>query len=81
MARTGYKLATDGHDTRSIQQHLEHKNNMHTVRHSESSPERFNNFWGTDLRVRLAPAFCQVSKYFAISVNEICLRPAGTSAP
>jgi type 1 fimbriae regulatory protein FimE len=42
---TGYKLANDGHDTRSIQQYLGHKNITHTVRYTELSPERFNNFW------------------------------------
>lgn len=42
---TGYKLANDGHDTRSIQQYLGHKNITHTVRYTELSPERFKNFW------------------------------------
>ncbi len=41
----GYKLANDGHDTRSIQQYLGHKNITHTVRYTELSPERFKNFW------------------------------------
>jgi type 1 fimbriae regulatory protein FimE len=42
---TGYKLANDGHDTRSIQQYLGHRNIMHTVRYTELSPERFKGFW------------------------------------
>jgi type 1 fimbriae regulatory protein FimB/type 1 fimbriae regulatory protein FimE len=43
---TGYKLANEGHDTRSLQHYLGHKNIMHTVRYTELSPERFKNFWG-----------------------------------
>ncbi len=42
---TGYKLASDGHDTRAIQQYLGHKNILHTVRYTELSPERFKRFW------------------------------------
>jgi Phage integrase family len=41
----GYKLANEGHDTRSIQQYLGHRNITHTVRYTELSPERFKNFW------------------------------------
>ncbi len=42
----GYKLANDGHDTRSIQQqYLGHRNITHTVRYTELSPERFKKFW------------------------------------
>jgi type 1 fimbriae regulatory protein FimB/type 1 fimbriae regulatory protein FimE len=41
----GYKLASDGHDTRSIQDYLGHRNIQHTVRYTELSPERFRNFW------------------------------------
>ncbi len=41
----GYKLANDGHDTRSIQQYLGHRNITHTVRYTELSPERFKGFW------------------------------------
>ena len=36
----GYKLAGDGHDTRSIQDYLGHKNIQHTV-----SPTKFKDFW------------------------------------
>ncbi len=42
---TGYKLANDGQDTRSIQHYLGHKNIQHTVRYAELSPERFKDFW------------------------------------
>jgi type 1 fimbriae regulatory protein FimB/type 1 fimbriae regulatory protein FimE len=41
----GYALANAGHDTRSIQQYLGHKNIMHTVRYTELAPERFGKFW------------------------------------
>jgi type 1 fimbriae regulatory protein FimE len=41
----GFKLASEGQDTRSIQQYLGHKNITHTVRYTELSPERFKNFW------------------------------------
>jgi len=41
----GYKLANEGHDTRSIQHYLGHKNIQHTVRYTELSPGRFKNFW------------------------------------
>ena len=41
----GYKLASDGQDTRAIQQYLGHKNITHTVRYTELSPERFKGFW------------------------------------
>lgn len=42
---TGYKLANDKQDTRSIQQYLGHKNINHTVKYTVLSPDRFNNFW------------------------------------
>ncbi len=41
----GYKVAGDGHDTRSIQGYLGHKNIQHTVRYTELSPTKFNDFW------------------------------------
>jgi type 1 fimbriae regulatory protein FimE len=41
----GYKLANEGHDTRSIQQYLGHRNITHTVRYTELSPDRFKSFW------------------------------------
>lgn len=42
---TGFKLANDGTDTRSIQQYLGHKNIQHTVRYTELASTRFKNFW------------------------------------
>ena len=42
---TGYKLANDGRDTRSIQQYLGHANIQHTVRYTELASGRFNDFW------------------------------------
>ena len=42
---TGFKLANDGHDIRSIQFYLGHKNIQHTIRYTEISTVRFNNFW------------------------------------
>ncbi len=41
----GYKLAGDGHDTRSIQDYLGHRNIQHTVRYTELSPTKFKAFW------------------------------------
>ena len=41
----GYKLANEGHDTRSIQHYLGHRNIQHTVRYTELSPQRFKDFW------------------------------------
>jgi integrase len=41
----GYKLANDGHDTRSLQHYLGHKNIVHTVRYTEMAPDRFKGFW------------------------------------
>jgi type 1 fimbriae regulatory protein FimB/type 1 fimbriae regulatory protein FimE len=41
----GYKLANDGHDTRSLQAYLGHKNITHTVRYTELAPTRFKDFW------------------------------------
>ena len=41
---TGFKLANQGVDTRSLQQYLGHKNIQHTVRYTELSAERFRDF-------------------------------------
>ena len=41
----GYKLANEGHDTRSIQHYLGHRNIQHTVRYTELASSRFNEFW------------------------------------
>jgi integrase len=43
----GYALANAGHDTRSLQAYLGHKNIQHTVRYTELAPDRFNDFWRT----------------------------------
>ena len=42
---TGFRLANQGVDNRSLQHSLGHKNIQHTVRYSELSPDRFRNFW------------------------------------
>jgi type 1 fimbriae regulatory protein FimB/type 1 fimbriae regulatory protein FimE len=41
----GFKLANEGHDTRSIQHYLGHRNIQHTVRYTELAPDRFKSFW------------------------------------
>jgi integrase len=41
----GYKLAGDGHDTRSIQAYLGHSDIRHTVKYTELSPKPFRDFW------------------------------------
>ena len=41
----GYKLANAGHDTRSIQHYMGHRNIQHTVRYTELAPNRFKDFW------------------------------------
>jgi type 1 fimbriae regulatory protein FimE len=42
---TGYKLANDGQDTRSIQHYLGHRNIEHTTRYTELRSDRFKAFW------------------------------------
>ena len=42
---TGFKLANDGQDTRSIQHYLGHKNIQNTVRYTEMPTTRFKGFW------------------------------------
>src|SRR3954470_543839 len=41
----GFALANKGHDTRSLQAYLGHKNIQHTVRYTEMAPTRFKDFW------------------------------------
>jgi integrase len=41
----GYALANKGHDTRSLQAYLGHRNIQHTVKYTELSPDRFKDFW------------------------------------
>jgi site-specific recombinase XerD len=40
-----YSLASQGHDTRAIQDYLGHKNIQHTVRYTALAPHRFERFW------------------------------------
>jgi site-specific recombinase XerD len=42
---TGFKLANEGHDTRSIQHYLGHRNIQNTMRYTELDANRFNGFW------------------------------------
>ena len=42
---TGYKLAADGRDTRSIQAYMGHRNIQNTVRYTALAPDRFKGFW------------------------------------
>jgi len=42
---TGFKLANEGHDTRSIQHYLGHRNIQNTMRYTELDANRFNEFW------------------------------------
>jgi site-specific recombinase XerD len=41
----GYTLADAGHDTRSLQAYLGHRNIQNTTRHSALAPDRFKGFW------------------------------------
>jgi integrase len=41
----GFALANKGHDTRSLQAYLGHKNIQHTVRYTELALDRFKDFW------------------------------------
>ncbi|MFM2315334.1 MAG: hypothetical protein RLZZ04_4612 [Cyanobacteriota bacterium] len=41
----GFYLASRGHDTRAIQAYLGHRNIQHTVRYTELSSKRFQEFW------------------------------------
>ena len=41
----GFALANAGHDTRSLQAWLGHRNIQHTVRYTELAPDRFKLFW------------------------------------
>ena len=41
----GHYLASQGHDTRAIQDYLGHRNIQHTVRYTAMAPHRFENFW------------------------------------
>jgi integrase len=41
----GFKLANDGHDTRSLQHWLGHRNISNTTIYTAMSPDRFKDFW------------------------------------
>jgi len=41
----GYKLANDGHDTRTLQAYLGYKDIQHTVHYTELATNRFDGFW------------------------------------
>lgn len=43
---TGYKLANDGQDTRSLAHYLGHRNLQSTARYTALAPDRFQRFWG-----------------------------------
>ena len=42
---TGYKLANDGHYTRSLAHYLGHRNLQSTARYTALAPDRFAKFW------------------------------------
>src|SRR6266481_6155458 len=42
---TGYKLATQGEDTRSLAHYLGHRNLQSTARYTALAPDRFKGFW------------------------------------
>jgi type 1 fimbriae regulatory protein FimB/type 1 fimbriae regulatory protein FimE len=42
---TGYGLANQGTDTRTLQAYLGHRNISNTVRHTELTAGRFKNLW------------------------------------
>jgi type 1 fimbriae regulatory protein FimE len=41
----GYKLANDGHNTRSLAHYLGHRNPQGTARYTAQAPDRFARFW------------------------------------
>ncbi len=41
----GYVLANAGHDTRSLQAYMGHRNIQNTVRYATLAPDRFKGFW------------------------------------
>jgi integrase len=41
----GYKLASDGIDTRALQAYLGHRNIQNTTRYTALAPDRFKGFW------------------------------------
>jgi Phage integrase family len=51
----GFKLANEGHDTRSLQHYLGHKNIAYTVRYTDLAPDRFKSFWKDKLDIMHCP--------------------------
>lgn len=41
----GYDLANAGHDTRSLQAYLGHRNIQNTTRYTGFAPDRLKGFW------------------------------------
>jgi type 1 fimbriae regulatory protein FimE len=41
----GYKLANEGHDTRSLSHYLGHANIQNTMHYTQMAPDRFKDFW------------------------------------
>ena len=41
----GYKLANDGHDTRSLPAYPGHRNIQNATRYTALAPDRFKSFW------------------------------------
>ncbi len=41
----GYALANAGHDTRSLQAYMGHRNIQNAVRYAALVPDRFKGFW------------------------------------
>src|SRR6516225_5105026 len=53
----GFKLASDGHDTRALQHYLGHKNIQHTVRYTEMAPDRFKDLAHREVGLNHQPIF------------------------
>jgi site-specific recombinase XerD len=45
VPKSGYKLANQGVDTRSLQQYLGHRNIQNTVVYTQLNANRFNGWW------------------------------------
>jgi site-specific recombinase XerD len=41
----GFKLANEGHDTRSLAHYVGHRNLQSTARYTALAPDRFAGFW------------------------------------
>ena len=50
---TGYKLANQGVDTRSLQHYLGHKNIQHTTRYTELAADPLQGFLARQKQVRI----------------------------